>query len=76
MSKQETVEVTLKLPKPVYEFYKAYATYKKTENVESFIVQEIILNADGIIDDISRGFIVKQFGLEGYSSIPVEDCEK
>ena len=70
--KVETVEVTLKLPKPVYEFYKALATFHK-KNLESLLEETIIGDIDFRIDDPPRGTLVRLYGLENYSEIQSSD---
>ena len=73
--KVETVEVTLKLPKSVYEFYRAFATFHRAKSVEDYLTKVVIEDIDGLVDNMSRRFVIKQFGLEDYSTIPVEPEE-
>ena len=71
MSKTETKEfegkvtVTLKLPEPVYHFYKAVAeTYKKS--LEALLIEELIQDINGILDTEPREILVGAFGLEKF----------
>jgi hypothetical protein len=69
MSK-EIVEITLKLPKPVYEFYLALAAFLK-QPFEKFLLETLIVDLDGFIDDVGED-LVKLYGLENYCKL--RDC--
>lgn len=73
--KEETIQVTLRLPKPVYEFYKALVTLRKEESLETFLADTIINDVDSFIDDFASSGpnIVKRYGLEDYSGIKEGD---
>jgi len=65
------VEVTLRLPKPVVEFYEAYAHFAK-EEVSDMLTEIIVKDVAHILDDFPaicelKGF-VKRYGLEQYVS--------
>jgi len=65
--KQETVEVTLKLPKPIYTFYKALADSQKTQ-VENKIADDLLNAISNFYLDIEteiKALIIHQYGLEG-----------
>jgi len=63
---KETVEVTLKMPEPVYRFYMALAeTYK--QSLEEVILEELIQDVEGILDtEEPAKILVGTFGLQDY----------
>lgn len=65
MSKTETVEVTLKLPKPVADFFKAFGG-SNNKTVENTIIDELIADIICLLDIDSRmkNLIIYQYGLE------------
>ncbi|GAI09810.1 unnamed protein product [marine sediment metagenome] len=67
MSKTELVEVTLKLPKPIYTFYKKLADSQKTQ-VENKIADDLLNTISNFYLDIEteiKDLIIHQYGLEG-----------
>ena len=65
MSKTETVEVALRLPKSVSDFYSAYA--ESTNQVfENLLVEELISDIEMHLDiePNMRNLIIHQYGLE------------
>lgn len=62
MSEKEYVEVTLKLPKVVAEFYKALTTFVK-EDMEAYLTKIVSTEIQHIIDEFPGEPLIKRYGL-------------
>ena len=67
MSEQETVEVTLKIPKTVHEFYVALARFLK-KDVMQLLVDAAIGDIKWFLDDSAKmsESLVEAYGLEEF----------
>jgi len=67
MSKVETVEVALKMPKPVYEFYVALAQFHK-KDVNQLLVDAAVGDIKWVLDDSAKmgDGLVEAYGLEEF----------
>jgi hypothetical protein len=61
----ETVEVTLQLPKPVADFFKAFAG-SNNKTVENMIIEELVTDIEMLLDIEPRmkNLIIHQYDLE------------
>ena len=64
-------DILIQLPLPVYEFYEAFSRFRE-EELTKCLANILIEDIDGFVDDMARRFLIKHFGLEEYSTIPVE----
>jgi hypothetical protein len=66
LNKKETVEVTLKLPAPIFNFYTALAD-SENKSIQKMLVEELIRETEAILDNEEtklKALVVHQCGLE------------
>ncbi|MHC1590422.1 MAG: hypothetical protein ACXQTQ_05605 [Candidatus Hecatellaceae archaeon] len=62
--KVETVKVELEVPKPVYEFYEAYAHFMR-EDLKKLLEEELVSAAGSILNLFEdASYLKKAYGLE------------
>lgn len=63
--KTDYVEVSVRLPKPMYQFYKGLTTFLKEESLESFLTNIIAQEVDHLLDDTTTlDPIIKRYGIQ------------